>query len=164
MKLSKFEQMVTIILCDIAEKVGVDNSLNWGLVREAVYSGNTWALEEEYPGIFADQKEPDLVSEVINILDMWSFIEEASEERFPGFDGNREAEHASVARFFTEQMKRFERFDGRATTGVLGLDGYRRMYDVFEPIRAELGTRTPIALTGDEVERILAERVHPENR
>lgn len=164
MKLSKFEQLATVILCDIADQVGATNSLKWKLVREAVLTGNTWAIEDEYHGVFPEQKPEELVSEVVNILDMWSFIEEASDEKFPGFDNNRESSHASVARFFTEEMGRFERFKGRTGDGVLCLEGYQRMYEVFEPIRADLGGRNPIALTLDEVETILAERVHPDNR
>jgi hypothetical protein len=63
-----------------------------------------------------------------------------------------------------ENLDRFESFKGRTGNGVLGLDSYRRMYEVFEPMRAGLSSRNPIRLTGEEVEALMAERVHPDNR
>lgn len=154
------EKLILWMLADIGEKLNAENK-DYALIREAVFTGNFWAIEWDLPGVFAEARSQEVVRETTDILDMWSFIEDASSERFPGFDGNRESEHVSVARMLTEHMERFESFKGRVGNGVLGLDGYRRMYSVFEPIRATLHDRT---LTDDEIERILAERIHPSNR
>ncbi|BBI19862.1 hypothetical protein EKJ_07090 [Qipengyuania flava] len=164
MKLSKFEQLAGVLLCDIAEKVGATESVNPALVREAILTGNTWAIEWEYGGLFPERRDDRVVSEVTDILDMWSFIEEASEHKFPGFDTNRESEHASVARFMVEKLKRFDRFDGRTGNGVLNLDWFRRMLPLFNEVRGDLANRQPIQLSKDEVEALIAERTHPDRR
>lgn len=160
MEMSKYEKLALWMISDIYEKVGGDG-INAKLIREAIVTGNTWAIDWEYDSILPDAKPEEVVTEVCNILDMWMFIEEASSERFPGFDGNRESSHASVARFFTDQMERFERFKGRTGNGVLGLDGYRRMYGKFEDIRPTLSGRH---LTDAEVRELLDERIHPSKR
>ena len=160
---SNVEKLILWMLADIGEKVDPKNK-DYDLIREALNTGNFWAIEWDLPGVFADARPDAVVKETTDILDMWSFIEEACEAKFPGFDGNREAEHVSVARMLTDKMERFESFKGRVGDGVLGLDGYRRMYAVFEPIRNDLGHRNPPRLSPNEAEEILAERVHPENR
>ncbi len=164
MELSKFEKLALIMLSDIAEKVGATESVDPKFLREAIYSGNTWGIEWEYPGIFPNVTPKEIVTEVANILDMWSFIEEAGGEQFPGFDGNRESTHASAAEFMTDQLGRFESLKGRVRHGVLGLDGYRRMYEKFESMRGGLANRHPPRLIAPELAELLAERLHPTNR
>ena len=99
------------------------------------------------------------MQKVVDVLDMWAFIEEGYElltdadkarieseaepfgkyVTFPGFDGNYETERLGIARFLIDKMGRFERFKGRdlnshhPTTVT-----YDRMLEVFEPIRVGL--------------------------
>ena len=163
MQLTEFEKLALWMLSDIAEKVGADG-FDANFIREAISTGNTWGLTHRYGASLGETKPQEIVDEVCNILDMWWFIEAASDEKFPGFDPNREGSHASVAEFFTEQLGSFETFKGRVRHGILQLDGYRRMYEQFEPLRASLGTRNPVKLTPEEAETILRERIHPDNR
>jgi len=99
------------------------------------------------------------VSEVADVLDMWSFMEEAYEKlsagekklietqavplgksiTFPGFDGNNENEHMGIAQFLVDKMGRFSRFKGRSFNSHYPvIDSYRRMLRVFEPMRVSL--------------------------
>ena len=98
------------------------------------------------------------VEEVIEILEMWRFLEEgdaalaaggkakverepgAKAVRFPGFDGNHEGEHMGVARFLVERMDYFPGFAGRGLQFALADAGsYRRMLAAFLPIRTDPG-------------------------
>lgn len=164
MEFSNAERLIVLMLADLLANDPKRQSFDPAFIQEAILTGNSWAIDWEYPGAFAQEKPEQIVSETTDILDMWEFIEEASKHRFPGFDKSRESEHASVARFLTEKMDRFTRFKGRSDKGIMGLDGYRRMYKLFEPIRAKLADRASIALTEEEIEIIIAERVHPANR
>lgn len=163
MQLSEFEKLALWMICDVYEKVGA-TEFDPNFIREAIFSGNTWGITARYGGVFGETMPKKIVDEVCDILDMWLFIEDASDEKFHGFDSNRESRHVSAARFYTEQLGSFEQFKGRVGQGVLQLDVYRRMYEKFEPIRNELGRRDPVKLTQEEVELILAERKHPDYR
>jgi uncharacterized protein len=57
--------------------------------------------------------------------------------KFPGFDGNNESEHLSIARFLIEDLERFSRFrEGRRdlNSRFPTLESYGRMLKIFEPI------------------------------
>lgn len=164
MEFSNAERLIALMLTDLLADDPKSQNFDPHFIRDAILTGNSWAIDWEYSGIFPDEKSEHVVNETTDILDMWELIEEASEHRFPGFDSSRESRHASVARFLTGKMDRFTRFKDRSDKGVVGLEGYRRMYEVFEPIRPKLAERKNMALTSDEIEAIIAERVHPENR
>jgi hypothetical protein len=161
MKLTNPEKLILTMLADIHEKLGIENSVDTKLLTSAIYSDNTWALSWEMPGIVGDTPDPTppTVSEVVDTLDMWSFIEEAYETfgdtekkkieteadpfgkhiQFSGFDGNNETEHMSIARFLVEDMGRFSRFKGRDfNSHHPSIESYRRMFAVFESIRKNL--------------------------
>ena len=111
---------------------------------------------------------------------MWSFLEdgyaalsEADRERvateaepfgkdvrFLGFDGNNETSHMGAAHFMVNDLDRFAAFAGRdLNSHAPSIDGYQRMYDVFEPIRSALAGRQ---LSADEIIQILQARRFPE--
>ncbi len=163
MKLTNPEKLILIMLSEIYEKLDIDgySGVDPKFVKSAIFSGNTWGLEWEYTGIFSDQTEPTPpeVSEVVNYLDMWCFIEEAYEKlddadrklleeeaapfgkfvSFAGFDGNNESEYMGIARFLINDLKRFVRFEARdLNSHAPSLGMYRRMYQIFEPIRRNL--------------------------
>lgn len=179
MNLTNSEKLILIMLSEIQEKLGIDSpkGIDPDFVREAIYSGNTWGFEWKYTGIFdtTDPAPPEL-NDVINILDMWAFIEEAFESlndqqkselkklaspfgespQFPGFDGNNECEHISITRFLIDQLDRFTRFKDRdLNSHIPSVAGYRRMYEIFEPIRRTLIQRK---LTVAELAQVLNAR------
>ena len=130
MKLSNSEKLILTMLAEIQVKLGIQNGTDTKLLTSAIYSNNTWALSLEMPGIVGGSPDPTppAVSEVAEILDMWSFLEEAdvkfgpaekarvkseadpfgSHIHFGGFDGNNEAELMGIARFFVEDGFRLD--------------------------------------------------------
>lgn len=160
MKLTNPEKLILLMLSDIYDKLDLDQ-VDTKLLRSAIYSENTWALDWEMPGVVGSDSEPTppLVIKVVNYLDMWSFLEEAysnfdsttkmkiekesepfgTHVRFPGFDGNNETEALSIARLLVEDLSRFSRFKGRDLNSHAPLiQTYARMYSVFEPMRSTL--------------------------
>jgi uncharacterized protein YfbU (UPF0304 family) len=133
------------------------------LIQEAIYGGHFWALDWELSGIMhnhVDSKKA--VSLVVDVLDMWTFIERAYEgfsaadkkriasevgplgrdPKFHGFDGNHEGEYMTITRFLVEKMGRFESFKGRDfNSHVPVVDRYRVMSAAFEPMRTKLSGR-----------------------
>lgn len=160
--LSDGEKLITLMLTDVIEKLGIDSETNTGLVRNVIYGGHYWALGWEMPGIFHGHIDKrSRVRFVVDVLDMWEFLEEAFEKlgdddkarlaevagpygqnvHFPGFDGNNETEYMSIARFLVHDLSRFSRFRDRhddMNSHFSTLDTYGRMVRAFEPIRKTL--------------------------
>jgi hypothetical protein len=56
--------------------------------------------------------------------------------------GGRSESHYEIARYFVDDLKRFQHFRGRdLNSHMQSLDGYRRMYSVFEPMHKSLANR-----------------------
>ena len=147
-------------------------------IVSAIAGGHYWALRWKYSGIFHDHVDGDRkLSEVVNILDMWSFIEEAYESftsakrkivedraspigknvSFPGFDGNNESEYMGIAIFLIEKLHRFTRFKGRSLNSHFpAVPQYMRMHKVFEPMRKSF---TGGHLTPEQVGTLIRARV-----
>jgi len=160
MNLSNGEKLILAMLCEIYQHIGIENEIDPKFVQSAICSGNTWGLEWKYPGIFHDSEtSPEIVTEVVNYLDMWTFIEISYERltqeeknrveieaepfgkhvKFPGFDGNNESEYLGVARFLIDDLERFTDFKGRDLNSHCPLvEAYRRMYSLFHQMQASL--------------------------
>jgi Uncharacterized conserved protein len=130
------------------------------LIQQAIYGGHFWALNWELTGVTHDHTvDPKKVREVVDILDMWDFIEDAyrnySDEQkakieaavgafgknpqFLGFDGNNETEHMSIARFLVQKLGRFQRFKEREFNSHFpSVARYLRMAHAFQDIRKNL--------------------------
>ena len=159
-QLSDGEKLIAMILAEFIEKSGVEVDNNVGLVQKAIVGGHYWALGWEMPHIFhghADKQRH--VSFVVDVLDMWRFLEEDYDRysegekaelaskiapydsvRFSGFDGNEENEYG-IAVFLVRDLERFSRFgeEGRSLNSHCHMVGkYRSMLRVFEPIRKTL--------------------------
>lgn len=173
MNLTNPEKLILSMLASLHERLDIETETA-KLISEAIHTGNTWALTWALPGIVGDRAEPNPpeVTEVVNYLDMWSFIEERVQALpswgraeletklgrspiFPGFDGNNEAEHLSIARFLVGPLKRFDRFSKRdLNSHHPTLHRYAAMYEIFEPLRRSLGFQR--ALSREELIRILS--------
>jgi uncharacterized protein len=160
--LSDGEKLIALMVGDLIKGLGVKSDMNISLVENVIYGGHYWALGWEMPGIFhghADKQSR--VRFVVDVLDMWSFLEEAFEElsdddraklaaevepfgqcvRFPGFDGNNEGEYLSIATFLVKDLQRFSRFrkeDLDLNSHFATIGNYGRMFRSFEPIREKL--------------------------
>jgi uncharacterized protein len=165
MKLSNSEKLIFLMLSDIYDKLGLAD-IDTKLLRSAIYTENTWALDWEMSGVIGSDGEPlpPLVQDVVKYLNMWSILEESHSSfdseakdkvareaepfgkhvRFPGFDGNNEARALSIARILIDDMGRFERFRGRDLNSHVPLiSNYDRMLKVFESNRqSSTGNRT----------------------
>jgi uncharacterized protein len=160
--LSDGEKLITLMMANLIKGLGVQTEVKPDLIESIIYGGHYWALNWEMSGVFhghADKQSR--VRFVVDVLDMWTFLEQgfetlsdADKERlanecepfgkyvkFPGFDGNEESEYFSIAHFLTNDLNRFSRFrdDNRSLNSHHAtLAIYRKMYQVFEPIRATL--------------------------
>ncbi|WP_054076152.1 YfbU family protein [Comamonas testosteroni] len=181
MKLTNPEKLILLMLSDIYDKLELD-SIDTRLLRSAIYTENTWALDWEMPGVVGSEPDatPEIVKKVLNYLEMWAFIEEAVSSftpdesaqleriaapfgryvRFPGFDGNNESEELGIARILIDDMGRFTRFKGRDLNSHAPLQpAYERMYRVFSNMQNRIDHR--VHLSVDQVADIL-NAVRPE--
>ncbi len=149
-----------MMLRDIMKHLKIkDAETDVDFVAETICGGHYWAPTWEMQGLFHKHADrPAEVTLVVDILDMWDFIEGSIEKltqeeterlkvanhgylpKFAGFDGNSEGSLMSIARFMVEKMNRFSRFKTRdfnshAPTAAR----YRSMTTAFDPIRATLG-------------------------
>lgn len=158
--LSDGEKLIAMMLSGLIKATGAEVETNVDLVEKVIVGGHYWALDWEMPGIFHGHRDRrSRVSFVVDVLDMWDFLEEAYEKlsdedkerlaleaepfgknvKFAGFDGNNETEHMGIAMFLIRDLNRFSRFkDYDMNSHAPTLERYGRMYRTFEPIRKTL--------------------------
>lgn len=183
MKVSDGEKLILLMLSELYEHLEINGEIEPSFIQSAIFSNNLWAIPWKYSGIpFEDQDDPEIVKEVLDILDMWSFIEYSYEQlsdkekeylevaakpfgkdpKFPGFDGNNESSYMGIASFIVNDLERFEEFKGRNfNSHCPSLDGHGRMLSVFEKIRRNMNFGP---LSAGDLTNILKERIHPDNR
>ena len=169
------EKLLFMVLRDMSKQLGIksgDTDLDF--VASAIYGGHSWAPMWDMGGLFHDHEDEAAdVRLVVDVLDMWNFVEEgftklskkekgqlatevgpwAKEVEFAGFDGNNEATLRNIARFFVDDMGRFSRFKGRdLNSHSPSLASHRRMLGVFKPIRASL---VGVSLSLEQIAKIL---------
>lgn len=182
MKVTDGEKLILLMLSELYDKLGVEGEVEPDFIRSAIFSNNTWSIPWKYVGIpFEEQETPEVVKEVLDVLDMWSMIERSYENlsneskefvekeaspfgkdpKFPGFDGNSETEYMGIASFLVNELDRFEEFKGRDfNSHCPSKDSYRRMLSVFKPLLQNLNFQP---LSAQNIVDILKERVHPDN-
>jgi uncharacterized protein YfbU (UPF0304 family) len=183
MRLSDGEKLILLMLGEIQRALKIEGEIDAEFLQSAILNEQTWGIPWKYPGIpFENTETPEIVGEVVDILDMWSFVEEAvfqlddkeraeleqkahpfgSEPKFRGFDGNNESEHVAVARFLVNDLDRFESMKGRSLNSHSpSIDLYRRMLNEFSRIRSTLVGR-PLSLK--QLVQVLTAQLHPEYR
>lgn len=183
MNFSDGEKLIILMLSELYEKLGVEGEVEPDFIKSAIFSDQLWGLKWKYSGIpFGESDDPEIVKEVVNILDMWSFIEHAYSQltdeqktqleidanpfgknpRFQGFDGNNETEYMGTAMFLVNELDRFEEFKGRSfNSHSPSIDMHHRMLEVFYLIRRNLSSES---MTLDDLTNILREKVHPSRR
>jgi uncharacterized protein len=160
MKLSDGEKLILMVLADMYKHLEIKGEFDPDFISATISGGHLWGLRWKYTHIpFETSENPPEVSETVDILDMWSFLEESYGKLSPadnqkvekeanrtsvrlfGFDANNE-DHYFIARYLIEQLGRYPSFRGRDLNSPSPrIDGYRRMYRVFEPIRPTLVDR-----------------------
>jgi len=179
-RLSDGEKLITLMLCELYKHLKIKSALDPTFVEDAIHQGHLWALGWRYSGIFhGNEASKPTLQEVVDILDMWSALERGytklsrkDKDRvkaeaepfgkhvvFSGFDGNDEGEHLGVASFLINKLERFSQFQGRDLNSHCPLlNAYRRMTNVFEPMRANLIGQE---LTASQIIDILRAEAHP---
>ena len=180
MKMSDGEKIIVLMLSELYEKLGVDGEMEPEFLRSAILNDNLWGIKWKYSGIpFSESDDPAIVKEVVDILDMWSFIESSYDElsepqkielemmanpfgkdpKFRGFDGNNESEYMGTAMFLVNDLERFQEFEGRDfNCHHRSIEMYNRMLMAFEPIRKNANFRL---LSLQELAVVLKSGVHP---
>ncbi len=183
-RLTDGEKLILLALRDQSRHFKVkDAEIDLDFVADTIAGGHSWGLEWRFEGMFHHKEDSKAaVSEVVNILDMWSVLDLRMQEvskkdkgriaaecapldadfRFRGFDGNNEEGLLGIARFLIDHLGRFTNFEGRELNShSRTIDSYRRMLMVYEPIRNSLVGRK---LSTDEVIRILNAWLAPRKR
>nr|WP_321397479.1 YfbU family protein [uncultured Desulfobacter sp.] len=183
MKLSDGEKLILLMLSELYEKFDVKGEIEPEFIRSAIFNEHTWSIPWKYPGIPFEQEEtPQVVSEVLDILEMWSVIENSyrqfskedkklieeetepfgKDPKFKGFDGNNETEHMSAATFLINDLDRFTEFKERyLNSHCPTLETYRRMLAAFEEVK---NGNIYYPMTAQQVIKILKEKTHPDYR
>ena len=145
-------------------------------IGKALSYGHLWALRWEYNTGLEHTVPESVADEVGNILTMWRMLvggyERLSESdrqdvlrevdpiggkvKFPGFDGNLESAHLSVAMFLVEDMNRFQELESHyLNSHAPCLDAYRRMLPVFGAVKGYAG------MGKDSIIEVLKAMRHP---
>jgi uncharacterized protein YfbU (UPF0304 family) len=183
MKLSDGEKIIILMLTELFEKLQVDGEMEPDFLRSAIFNDMLWGIRWKYSGIpFSEAEDPEVVKEVLDILDMWSSIERSyagldsagkesikhslgalgDSPRFQGFDGNNESEYVGTALFLVNQLDRFVEFKGRGfNCHHPSIEMHRRMLSAFEPMRRR---HMSPDLSAGQILQVLQEQVHPSNR
>jgi uncharacterized protein len=157
-RFSDGEKLILLMLRDLYKYLKVPRSdINPDFIAEVIWGGHYWAPRWEMGGLFhGHEDDPQAVRFVVNVLDMWRFVEDSYTKlpkkdralvdneaelgaKFVGFDGNNEGAHMAIAGFLIEKMGRFSEFKGRDLNSHWPtVPRYARMLRVFEPMRAGL--------------------------
>lgn len=183
MKVTDAERLMLLMLCDIYDRTGTNGEFDTDFIRSAIYGEKYWSIPWKFSGIpFENQETPQVVKDVLDILDMWSFIEYSYKKLTPaqkeelqaaadpfgkspmfrGFDGNHESEYMSTAAFLVNQLDRFVEFKDRDFNSHMGtVDAYKRMLVPYLRVRDKLANGP---LDSRDLAMILKEQIHPDNR
>ncbi len=151
------EKLVLMMLRDLYKHHKVEGEIDPDFVSEALGGGHYWGFEWEYSGLFHSHVDQEhVVREVCDVLEMWSRIEFSYSKlsdkdkkevgikagpsgqpvKFPGFDGNEEPEHHSVAWFLINHLDRFQEFKKHdLNSHDPSIGDYRRMWQIYEPMK-----------------------------
>lgn len=183
MKLSDGEKIIILMLTELHQKLQVDGEMEPDFLRSAIFNDMLWGIRWKYSGIpFSEAEDPEIVKEVLDILDMWSCIERSYARldstgkssikqglgalgelpRFRGFDGNNESEYVGTTLFLVNELERFVEFKGRDfNCHHPSIDMHKRMLSAFEPLRRKF---ISTELSATQLLAILREQMHPSNR
>jgi hypothetical protein len=76
MRFSRGETLIVDMLCDMSKHLKIKSNIDPSFVQQALWGGHLWGLEWKYSGVFNSHTDsPAIVSEVVNILQMWDLLE-----------------------------------------------------------------------------------------
>ena len=153
MEMTDVERLIFLMLSEINEKIGIESNILPDFIT------TTNLRDKQFPFIESSRNEKNLLSitkEVISILDMWIDIQRShnsltNEKRevleinvpyignkpvFSGFNITYEKDYMELTQYLVGEIERFRKlwvsdFVSKTST----LNGYKRMLDVYMPIR-----------------------------
>jgi uncharacterized protein YfbU (UPF0304 family) len=172
MEIRPVERLILLMLCEIQDHLGIGGSeVDTKFLKSAIFGGHDWAIDWQMSGVAqVEPVEKSVVDEVTEILDLYRALEPSYDKldptaragieewwvRFPGFDGNNETEHMSVARFLINEMERWDEFKSHPMNSHSPtLDRAREMVRRYESVRASIGSSRRL-LTADEIKNVAA--------
>lgn len=183
MNYTQAEKLQTLMLCDIYEKMGIEDGYNPNLIRTALDTDNYWAIGWAYQDLATGEDNPKEVTFVCDVLDMFSILkytfdhlppeqqtqlrqdvehfDEKHDVVFSGFDWNNEGEYVSVIRML-KLLERFESQNILKNSHSPRVELYSRMLKVFLPIRKDFKLNEGIPY--EALCRVLNAQLHPSHR
>lgn len=179
MKFTDEQRLIVMMLADIQKSLNINQEFDPDFISRAAAWKHEFAIGWKHQSVFDTTDTPDGFRFVIDVLDMFWFLENANgrldaTERadldarlgwktegrlFDGFDGNNEPELRSYVRVAIDELNLFEELKHGSHDDYNSHspreDRYRAMLDVFLPIRPELGDRR---LNVDDLAAILSAR------
>jgi uncharacterized protein YfbU (UPF0304 family) len=169
MHLSKTERLILTNQYRILEKLFPSESESYSQFQKILENGYQLHYCEIFQNINEEPMPREQSREVLDILNMYQEMNNCYDRlddksgidpqdlKFPGFDGNNETELLSYARYYVEDLGRYSRlgityFNSHHPT----IEMYRRMLEEYR--------KATIAVQKDDVIRILAAGIHPDNR
>jgi uncharacterized protein YfbU (UPF0304 family) len=168
------EKLILVMLSDLSAKVEVEGEIDPEFMQAAIQGGHYWAIEWEHPSFTHSHANRHAHGQfVTDVLRMWKMIEDCfsalgpvdkgrvvveaglpGPPTFPGWHGDSETDHKSIARFMTNRMNVFPSFKDKAVrdSGTPAIPGYRRMLSRFAEIR---GPNRDKALDVDDIIALL---------
>lgn len=153
--ISNAERLIISLLCDLHKAQEVRGENDPDFIMSSILGGHFWAFKMESHLFHTHADSYATMREVVDTLDMWSFIESAIKKlskgerdeldrsrltQFIGYDGHTETDHMGIAHHLIHKMGRFSGFKKRELDSHSPtVSRYRRMYRVFEPLRPTLG-------------------------
>lgn len=177
MKFSDEQRLIVMMLADIQKELKINREFDPDFILRAAAWKHEFAIGWKHASVFEESDTPEGFRFVVNVLDMFSFLERANSELtaaeradldarvgwktagrwFDGFDGNNESELRSYVGVAINELGMFEdlkngKHDDFNSHGPR--EGrYARMLDVFLTIRPKLGDRE---LTVDDLVDVLS--------
>jgi uncharacterized protein YfbU (UPF0304 family) len=179
MKFTDEQRLIVMMLADVQKELKINREFDPDFIGKAAAWKHEFAIGWKYGSVFAPEETPEDFRFVVDVLDMFDFLERANqrlqpseradldaqvgyatrERWFEGFDGNNEPELRSYVSVAIDDLGMFSHLKRTPhddyNSHSQREDRYRAMLDVFLKIRPELGDRD---LTVDDLASILRAR------
>lgn len=169
------DKINTILLCDIALKLGITSEIDPDLVKYAITSGNEWILNAQYSSLLTTEEptkqDRDFVVEVLNmyrglsaglrklsvenqkiIIEKHKLRLDNGNIQIPGFDGNNEIDYFRIVEAFLTLNKFSEQKSPIQDTHTETYEDYHAMVLEYKKLDAP---HRSFKLTYQEIEEVL---------
>ena len=76
MKITDGEKLILLMLSELYDSLKIQGEIDLYFIKSTIFNDKIWSMPQKCSGIpFEHQETPEIVKEVLDILDMWNFIE-----------------------------------------------------------------------------------------